>query len=469
MTIGVIGMLFVSMSLWKYDYTNMWLFRWDYKILLKLAVFRWHYRDLLDSFNIFMVVYMAAVQLFRVPTRKNGVLFAKKEIIYGAVFVVFCILYILFFDSDTAFEIYKRVVLSDNSESIKTTIRVLNYIFIYAQTFYILNPGIRLLIHQRSEEFWIKRNQMIAFGIYIFTLGIFVVVFFVMGPLKNNYMDMTLDNILGMRKYFRIGTYQYISLVTVLCVYIMGMLRYILKAKVLRTSAFIRYKFAKKKWNIDADTREIFHMFKNILFNVEAMSKQALREEKTECKDAILNDISQFCENHIDEFFEITALAKKVTYEIVPTYVYEMINNAVNRCEISNDIDVVYEYSSKNIMVYADSKSIEEVLVNILQNAIEAFENYECKDKYIKIKVRNDNELVVIDIIDNGQGIKKKEIKSVFRSLYTSKSRRNNWGIGLAFVYKTIMDHGGHIKITSKEKEGTCVSIILYRQEVKRI
>ena len=41
-------------------------------------------------------------------------------------------------------------------------------------------------------------------------------------------------------------------------------------------------------------------------------------------------------------------------------------------------------------------------------------------DKYIKIKVRNDNELVVIDIIDNGQGIKKKEIKSVFRSLYTS-------------------------------------------------
>lgn len=467
MTIGLIGMLMSSISLWKYDYTNMWLFKWDYKLLLKLAISKWYYRDLLDAFNVYIVVYMTGVQLFQLGMRSHKSLMRKENIVHCSIFALFCAMYLVFFDSTTAFEIYKLVVLSSHAQTAKILILALNWFFILVQSFYILSPAIIFLIKQRNEEFWIKRNQLIIFGIFMLVLDIFVIAFFVLGPLKNNYIDMSLDNFLGMRNFFRISTYQYITLVLVLCVYVVAILCYMLKSKILRTSASIRYKLAKRKWTMTDETREIFHMFKNILFNIELMSNQALTENSTEEKNDTLLSISQYCKNYIDEFFAITSLSKKVTYKMESVSVYDMIMHAIGNCHISDNINVKYECTDTKLVVWADFKTMAEAILNILRNAVESFENT-VRDTYeLRVKIRNDAEMVVIDVIDNGKGIKKKKLKNIFKPLYTSKSRKNNWGVGLAFVYKTIIDHGGHIRVTSKENEGTCVSIVLYRWEGK--
>ncbi len=463
MTIGLVGMIYTSITFWKYAYPDSWFFRLDYKLLLKFSMNRWKHYNMLDSFNICIVVYMLSMQFFDYDT--DRVHSDKRRFIKGILFLIFGMVYLWFFDSDTAFKIYMRLHTGVSSATFRFGVIMLNGLLVTVQTIYILLPGIKMLALQHREEFWPKKRQMLTFGCYISAAGIFAVCYFVFGPLRNNYLDLSANNLLGLREYFRVSTYQYFILVCLLCIFVLASLYIIFHGKMLLTSAAIRRKLFKSRWKLDAETREIFHMMKNILFNIEATAQQALMTESKEEKDKRLKQISQLCETRINEFFGITAASNEDCYEMRPVEVFEIIEEAIKRVTFGKDIKVEYEYTLDDGLIYADSLSLTESIANILKNAEESFKNSEKTHKVITIKVRSNENMIGIEIIDNGNGIKKKELKSIFKPLYTTKNRSNNWGVGLAYVYKTILAHCGHIKISSVENEGTCVSIILYRQE----
>ncbi len=474
MTMSLLLMIFTTIPQWKYDYTNMWLFRLDYKLLLEYSNNYWkylnlRYYDMLDLFNIAMVIYMVSLQLFVYDCEKNSLKIKKyiKKLLFG----VFCIAYLLFFNSETALNIYLKLNTSGAplTEKISIFIVAVNSLFLGVQTFYILSPPLKLLIKRKKEDFWPKQRQMFVLGICTLVMSIFVLCFFVFGPLRNNYIEISPDNLLGIRHIFRLSTYHYIILVFTFCVFILGMLYVIFKARVLFAFSSIRRKLFKNRWSIDVETREIFHMFKNILFNIEAIAMQAMNSESTEEKDKRLKLISDLCENRINDFFAITSVSKRTDYVIMPVQTGKIIDEAIKRVSFSKDVKIEYEYLTNNDLIHVDFVSMTEAIANIFKNANEAFENIERENKIITVKVRSDHDMVAIDIIDNGKGINKKEFKKINKPLYTTKNRKNNWGVGLAFVYKTIFAHCGHIRINSIEGKGTCVSIILYREGAYRL
>jgi two-component system sensor histidine kinase VicK len=115
-----------------------------------------------------------------------------------------------------------------------------------------------------------------------------------------------------------------------------------------------------------------------------------------------------------------------------------------------------------HVLVDMDRDRIEQVVLNILSNAIK----YTAARGRIDIDLLVGDSSVVIVVMDNGVGIPEKELSRVFERFFRvdrSRSARNVGGTGLGLsISRQIIDrHGGSIEIESQFGRGTKVSIIL--------
>ncbi|MEA2106398.1 MAG: ATP-binding protein [Bacteroidota bacterium] len=106
----------------------------------------------------------------------------------------------------------------------------------------------------------------------------------------------------------------------------------------------------------------------------------------------------------------------------------------------------------ESLEFYADTKLIEQVLINLIKNAIHAMENRE-NGKIIVRGFLNKRNRVTIQVIDNGQGILKEVLDKIFIPFFTTKPKGS--GIGLSLSKQIMRLHGGSIAANSKPDEGT--------------
>jgi signal transduction histidine kinase len=114
-----------------------------------------------------------------------------------------------------------------------------------------------------------------------------------------------------------------------------------------------------------------------------------------------------------------------------------------------------------------DPQRMQEVLLNLLMNAIQAIRETPGE---ICIAAAADpaHHEAVITIEDTGVGIPKEELDRVFDPFYTTKEVGVGTGLGLSIVYGIIEKHHGRIAVESKEGEGTRFTIRMpYNPEVK--
>jgi len=100
---------------------------------------------------------------------------------------------------------------------------------------------------------------------------------------------------------------------------------------------------------------------------------------------------------------------------------------------------------------------INQVIMSIIQNAIAAMES----GGTLKIETRIEKDFAIVEYKDNGTGISKHNLKSVFEPGFSTKGDRIGAGFGLSITYRILEDHGGWIKIESEESVGTLVSMAL--------
>ena len=109
----------------------------------------------------------------------------------------------------------------------------------------------------------------------------------------------------------------------------------------------------------------------------------------------------------------------------------------------------------KVLMIDADKKKIEQVIYNLLNNAL----NYTGEDKKVIIKVVEDDKDYTIMVIDSGKGIDKKEIDHIFDRYYRSKKNHKRYvygtGLGLSIVKNILLLHNYPYGVTSKKNKGT--------------
>jgi C4-dicarboxylate-specific signal transduction histidine kinase len=110
--------------------------------------------------------------------------------------------------------------------------------------------------------------------------------------------------------------------------------------------------------------------------------------------------------------------------------------------------------------VMADKVQIEQVLLNITQNAIEAMHDNPEDERQLTIETTmNENNHVSVAIKDNGHGIPPHEINKIFDAFHSTKEA--GMGIGLAISQSIILAHHGKLTASSKPGEGATFVIDL--------
>ena len=107
-----------------------------------------------------------------------------------------------------------------------------------------------------------------------------------------------------------------------------------------------------------------------------------------------------------------------------------------------------------------------QVITNLLTNAVDAINSRDRADSQIQLSIDSSKDWIYFSVRDNGCGISKKMLRKIFHPYFSTKSKQNNWGIGLSYVFRVISSHYGHIRIRSKLGEYTIVEILLPRKDL---
>jgi signal transduction histidine kinase len=115
-----------------------------------------------------------------------------------------------------------------------------------------------------------------------------------------------------------------------------------------------------------------------------------------------------------------------------------------------------------------DSGQMEQVFVNLLNNAVDAIKNSgEIKinigmaEKTSTVNYQDSDDGVIVSISDNGPGISSDIIDQIFDAFYSSKISTKGTGLGLSITKAIIQRHGGKIEVSSIKGEGTTFTIFL--------
>ena len=112
---------------------------------------------------------------------------------------------------------------------------------------------------------------------------------------------------------------------------------------------------------------------------------------------------------------------------------------------------------AESCFVNAKESEITEVLVNLIKNATEALQT----GGEIRIKTFIEEDEVILQVIDNGAGIKKEHFNKVFEPFWSTKEVTTGIGMGLAVSHGIISRHGGSISVESEEGKCTIFTVTL--------
>src|SRR5579864_412748 len=106
-------------------------------------------------------------------------------------------------------------------------------------------------------------------------------------------------------------------------------------------------------------------------------------------------------------------------------------------------------------LVEHDSDQIHQVLLNLLLNALQAIG----PEGKVEVTLRQQGMNVMVEVADNGRGIRPEDLPNIFRPFYTTKGEGT--GLGLSLARRIVEDHQGRIDVSSAVGHGTTFAVIL--------
>ena len=122
---------------------------------------------------------------------------------------------------------------------------------------------------------------------------------------------------------------------------------------------------------------------------------------------------------------------------------------------INNNIEIETSLSDNLPIIAGDQSRLQQVFLNLITNAIDAIGS----EGIIEVTSRKVDDIIQIDIADNGPGISEEKQKKVFDPFFTTKETGKGTGLGLWVSYDIIAKMGGKISINSEEGKGTTFTV----------
>ena len=145
-----------------------------------------------------------------------------------------------------------------------------------------------------------------------------------------------------------------------------------------------------------------------------------------------------------DRFSKIGSLP-----EPIPVSLSEVLDHVIDYMDhrTSKTIQLKKDFPTEDIIIRLNASLFEWVIENLCKNAVDAMGGV---SGTITLHVETIGERVIVEISDTGKGIKKKDLRNIFRPGFTTKSR--GWGLGLSLAKRIVEEyHNGKIFVKSSE------------------
>lgn len=148
----------------------------------------------------------------------------------------------------------------------------------------------------------------------------------------------------------------------------------------------------------------------------------------------------------IDAYREYTSLPQPKIKTIRLKDLIEKVAQLMKTELKKTTIQFSHSYQSEYITIQADEEMIEQVLINLVKNAIEAVD--QTPGGKVELRGRAEDNVVMIEVIDNGPGIIPEAIERIFVPFFTTK--KTGSGIGLALSRQIMQMHNGSLTVKSE-------------------
>lgn len=154
---------------------------------------------------------------------------------------------------------------------------------------------------------------------------------------------------------------------------------------------------------------------------------------------------------------DLMSFARVRQLETRPEDPTQLVHQALARTSIPPNISVDVEASTNGARVLADGDRLQQVLINLINNAVQAMP----EGGRLTVTTRTENGHVTFEMEDTGVGIPEEQIEAIFEPLYTTKAR--GIGMGLAIVRMLVEAHQGSIEVQSTPGRGSRFTVRIPR------
>lgn len=184
----------------------------------------------------------------------------------------------------------------------------------------------------------------------------------------------------------------------------------------------------------------------NIPVRIEIIKKATARIEK------IVNGLKKFSRSSIGNEFKICSLRSIIQESIV------LLDSVLKRIGATLEIEIDSEFN-----IYCDEIEIEQVIINLVNNSVDAIKNLD--KRWVKITVKELNQKIVFCVIDSGSGIPYNIQQKLFDPFFTTKPVGEGTGLGLSIIKGILDQHKATIRVDNNSAN-TCFEIVFSKPEV---
>jgi two-component system nitrogen regulation sensor histidine kinase NtrY len=196
-----------------------------------------------------------------------------------------------------------------------------------------------------------------------------------------------------------------------------------------------------------------------LIVNEDIEKSTTDQEAVNDLKEALqtLEKRSKGMMQFVNAYRDFTTLPKPVFASVSVTELLQEVVQLLQTDLTASGVLWKLTVKPENLSFKVDAAQIQQVLINLIKNASESFSSQ--ADRLITINAYHTDNLTIIDIEDNGDGIEPEAVENIFIPFYTTK--KTGSGIGLSLSRQILQQHNGQLTVESEVGKGTVFTLTL--------
>ncbi len=194
-----------------------------------------------------------------------------------------------------------------------------------------------------------------------------------------------------------------------------------------------------------------------ILCYTDIIKENSMQNEEIMADIKVIERHTENCRRIVADLLDFSR-SKKSEINRQPESINAIIENVLSMVQqqfLKNRINLVSDLDSTIPPCLMDSRRMKQVLLNLIMNAGQAIGN----KGNISIRTWTEKSCVIIEIADDGPGIKKDIQDKIFDPFFSTKEPGEGTGLGLSVSYGIIHEHNGEIRVQSSPGHGACFTV----------